>query len=1072
MRKDIITRLIGILTLLVSIPAYAYDFTESGLYYNLKSDGSLEVAGLASWTTMADILSDVTINGKTYRVTSIGEYAFEGRSDITYLSIPWSVTSIGEYAFIDCGSNLTVNIADPESWCKMQLGNEHSSPLSSARRVLVHDIETTNIVIPDGVTSIGNFTFYQCRSITSLIIPSSVSSIGSSAFEDCTGLTSISLSYGLSSIHGSAFEGCKNISSIIIPGSVKTIEINAFRNCINLNTITSEIQNPFAIDESVFSTYSTATLNVPRGTKNAYQSTAGWNRFSQITDGQNIIITANSYTREYGEENPIFNYTIDGGSISGTPDIQCDATLLSPVGIYPIKISKGSITNYNVEYVDGTLTITKAPLTITAKSYTRTEGEDNPTFEATYKGFKNGETENVLTKGPTLTINATIASKAGTYDINVSGAEAQNYTITYIKGTLTVTENNNPIFNIDGINYQGNKKSLTAEVKYVDNNLKRVIIPESVSNNGISYKVNSLGERSFEGRDDLTYLSVPSSIASIGEYAFIDCGSNIEVNFANLEAWCKITFGNEHSNPLSSAKALYISDTKVKEIIIPSNVTSIPNYAFYQCKSITSVSIPSSVTLIGSSAFEDCTGLTSVNLSRGLTMIGGSSFEGCIGLTTITIPHTVTNIEINAFKECSNLNDITSEILYPYEIDGNVFSTYSTATLKVPNGTKADYQATAGWNNFSKIVDGTESNEFKKDGITYETTSSGTIKVESVDKDLISIEIPSSVSYEGEIYTVSDINKHAFDGSHMAALIWNVDFALSSDVFDNMGIGSNFLLYLKSDSYAPSSVKNVIVDGNAQSILLSDDGGQFYCPQTFTARSISYTHNYSMETGGDGKGWETIALPFDVQRISHSTKGEIVPFASYNNSSSQKPFWLANYSGSSFRRTSAIKANEPYIIAMPNSSKYKSDYILAGDVSFSAENVQVTKTPSFSGTFVPTFAAVAKSSTVHALNVNNRYVKYSGSYEAGSRFISDLRDIRPFEAFISDSSTRGIIEINFDDNTTEINQILFSTNEEQKVIIHTLSGQKIDNLNLSNFEQHWNDLPKGVYIVNGKKLIK
>jgi hypothetical protein len=277
---------------------------------------------------------------------------------------------------------------------------------------------------------------------------------------------------------------------------------------------------------------------------------------------------------------------------------------------------------------------------------------------------------------------------------------------------------------------------------------------------------------------------------------------------------------------------------------------------------------------------------------------------------------------------------------------------------------------------------------------------------------------------------------------------------------------------VKVDSYAPSSVKNVVVDGTAQSILLSDDGGQFYSPKAFTARSISYTHNYSMETGGDGKGWETIALPFDVQRISHSKNGEIVPFASYSSSSDQKPFWLANFSGSSFRRASAIKANEPYIIAMPNSSKYNSTYILAGDVSFSAENVQVTKTPSFSGLFVPTFATVARSSTVHALNVNNQYVKYSGSYEAGSHFISDLRDIRPFEAYISENSTRGIIKINFDDYTTEMNQILISPNEGQKVIIYTLSGQQVASSNQCNIELLWNYLPKGVYIVNGKKLIK
>ena len=108
-----------------------------------------------------------------------------------------------------------------------------------------------------------------------------------------------------------------------------------------------------------------------------------------------------------------------------------------------------------------------------------------------------------------------------------------------------------------------------------------------------------------------------------------------------------------------------------------------------------------------------------------------------------------------------------------------------------------------------------------------------------------------------------------------------------------------------------------------------------------------------METGGNGKGWETIALPFDVQRIVHSTRGEIVPFAGYGSASNRKPFWLGNMSASGFKRASSIQANEPYIIAMPNNSKYNNDYNLAGDVTFSADNVQVAKTPTFSGLFLP-----------------------------------------------------------------------------------------------------------------------
>lgn len=152
------------------------------------------------------------------------------------------------------------------------------------------------------------------------------------------------------------------------------------------------------------------------------------------------IVTVTSCSREYGEANPTFEYTVTGGALVGTPEITCEATAASPVGNYTVKAQKGSITNFNVSFVDGTLTVNKAPLKITAKSYTIKQGEALPTFEATYEGFKNNETKDVLTKQPTITTTATSASEPNTYDIVVSDAEAKNYDISYVKGTLTITE--------------------------------------------------------------------------------------------------------------------------------------------------------------------------------------------------------------------------------------------------------------------------------------------------------------------------------------------------------------------------------------------------------------------------------------------------------------------------------------------------------------------------------------------------------------------------------------------------------------------------------------------------------
>ena len=147
-----------------------------------------------------------------------------------------------------------------------------------------------------------------------------------------------------------------------------------------------------------------------------------------------------SYTREYGDENPKFEYTVDGAVLMGSPEISCDATASSPVGEYPIVISKGSVTNYNDTYVNGILTITKAPLTVSVGTYTKKQGEVMPDFAVSYEGFKNDETKEVLTKQAVITCEAAESSAPGEYTITVSGAEAQNYDISYVSGKLIVTD--------------------------------------------------------------------------------------------------------------------------------------------------------------------------------------------------------------------------------------------------------------------------------------------------------------------------------------------------------------------------------------------------------------------------------------------------------------------------------------------------------------------------------------------------------------------------------------------------------------------------------------------------------
>ncbi len=154
-----------------------------------------------------------------------------------------------------------------------------------------------------------------------------------------------------------------------------------------------------------------------------------------------VTVTAKNVSRNYGEANPSLEYTVTGtGTLKGQPSLSCAATTASPVGAYPIVVGKGSVTNYSFTGVNGTLTVTKAPLTVTADSYTIKQTQPWPTLTLSYAGFKNGETEAVLTSLPTLSTDAPADKKPGVYNIYVSGGEAGNYEMNRVAGKLTILE--------------------------------------------------------------------------------------------------------------------------------------------------------------------------------------------------------------------------------------------------------------------------------------------------------------------------------------------------------------------------------------------------------------------------------------------------------------------------------------------------------------------------------------------------------------------------------------------------------------------------------------------------------
>ena len=213
-------------------------------------------------------------------------------------------------------------------------------------------------------------------------------------------------------------------------------------------------------------------------------------------------------------------------------------------------------------------------------------------------------------------------------------------------------------------------------------------------------------------------ITIPSSIkvndvdyavTSIREYAFKGCSSLTSVTIPNS---------------VTRIERFAFSDCSgLTSVTIPNSVTSIGEYAFSGCSSLTSVTIPNSVTSIGNSTFSNCSSLTSVTIPNSVTSIGGCAFEYCSGLTSVTIGNSVKYIGKNAFAKCSKLENVYCYAEKVPSTDGTAFegSGIEYSTLHVLGSSLSSYKTTAPWSEFGtiKALEGTEAKKCEKPVISY-----------------------------------------------------------------------------------------------------------------------------------------------------------------------------------------------------------------------------------------------------------------------------------------------------------------------------------------------------------------
>ena len=586
---------------------YNCDFTGS----NINLPGVVSIGDYAFAYSNFNNLSF----GESSMLESIGERAFYNTTGLYSFTISESLVSIGERAFSLSEPLKVLSISNFESY--LNAGYGASLSLSDDAKLFINGVETTELVIPEGVASIPSYAFYDFNMLTSVSLPSSVETIETYSFGYCSKLNNVSIKEDskLTSIGNYAFQNC-NISSITIPKGVTTIGNGAFNACFKLAEVCNLSNLSISAGSSNHGYVGDYAIEIRETTESGIYYAGENDEYVMYEDSRGNHYLVN-YVGEYG--------------VLTLPTLENNQT-------YTI--------NERAFYENNTITSIVIPECVTSI------GSD-----AFYDCYRLAEIFNLSSLD--IIAGSSKFGYVGYYAIEVKTTKGDS-------GIYPAGENEEYVMykDIDGNHYlvsylgeggditlptleEGQTYSIKKRAFSENRDITSVVIPEGVT---------KIYDRAFYGSSDLTSITIPSSITYIGVDVFTNMSVD-EVYVGNLESYLKSLQGYESA----PGGRLYVEGKLVTDLVLPDNITTIPGGAFMGAEDIVSVTIPDGVTSIGRSAFAGCSSLTSVTIPDSVTDIGNYAFEWCSSLESVNIEEnsSLQTIGDDAFFRCSNLTSFT-----------------------------------------------------------------------------------------------------------------------------------------------------------------------------------------------------------------------------------------------------------------------------------------------------------------------------------------------------------------------------------------------------------------------------